>query len=169
MNQIMSKYQGKQAELKNELVNTPLTQKQVLKMAQEYKETKAELVKMMPEAICFIGKVGQKKPYLRKSGIRWLATHAGISTKIVNHEKDRHGKDSDKLTWRFWVLATAPNGRQMEAVGACCSDERKKDQWYGKMENDCMTIAQTRATNRAVLDLLGGGDVSAEEMESETE
>ena len=151
----------KQAETsRNELVNRPLTQTQVLKLAREYKETKAELVKMMPEAICYI----KEKPYLRKSGIRWLATHAGISTKILNHEKERHGKDSDKLTWRFWVVATAPNGRQMEAVGACCSDEKKKDQWHGKLENDCMAIAQTRATNRAVLDLLGGGDVSADEI-----
>ena len=57
----------------------------------------------------------------------------------------------------------------MEAVGACCSDEREKKLWRGKMENDCMTTAQTRATNRAVLDLLGGGDVSAEEMGGETE
>ena len=32
-----------------------------------------------------------------------------------------------------------------------------------------MAIAQTRATNRAVLDLLGGGDVSAEEMSGDEE
>ena len=141
-------------------MNTTLTPAQVLKQAKEYKELKNDLIQLLPDAVCIIN----DKPHLRKSGVRHLATHAGISARIEKHEMERHGKDNELLTWRFWVIATAPNGRQMEAVGACCSDERKKEQWNRKQENDVMAIAETRAKNRAILDLLGGGDVSAEEM-----
>ena len=48
-----------------------------------------------------------------------------------------------------------------DAVGSCASNERR----FAHIDHDVRAIAHTRSKNRAVADLVGGGEVSAEEIE----
>ena len=61
------------------------------------------------------------------------------------------------------VKVSAQNGRFAFGVGACASNERN----FSHVEHDTRSTAHTRAKNRAVSDLIGGGEVSAEEMMAE--
>ena len=60
------------------------------------------------------------------------------------------------------VKADAPWGQSSESVGACATDEET-----GRRKitiADAIATAETRATNRAVSNLIAMGEVSAEEM-----
>jgi hypothetical protein len=48
-------------------------------------------------------------------------------------------------------------------IGTCSTTERK----FSKPEHDILAIAHTRAKNRAISDLIGLGEVSAEELEAD--
>jgi hypothetical protein len=48
-------------------------------------------------------------------------------------------------------------------VGACASNERR----FAHLDHDVRATAHTRGKNRAIADLVGGGEVSAEELEGE--
>ena len=56
----------------------------------------------------------------------------------------------------------APNGRINTGVGICDSKERN----FAHLEHDVYATAHTRAKSRAISDMVAGGVVSAEEMES---
>jgi len=67
-----------------------------------------------------------------------------------------------KKTFVFTVVyrATAPNGQYMDGDGAC-------DTWedgYADSYHNVRATAHTRAKNRAIADLVGFGEVSAEEI-----
>jgi len=69
-----------------------------------------------------------------------------------------------KRTFVFTVIyrATAPNGQYMEGDGAC-------DTWedgYPDSYHNARAVAHTRAKNRAIADLVGFGETSAEEIRS---
>jgi hypothetical protein len=94
--------------------------------------------------------------YAKKSAFRKLALAFGISVEIV-----REDRIDFKTSTAFLITAKAisPNGRFMTAVGSCHTDEKK----FSKA-SDARAVAQTRATNRAVADLIGWSTPSAEEM-----
>jgi len=60
------------------------------------------------------------------------------------------------------AVATSPSGRTSEAIGCASEDERE----FAK-DHDLIALASTRAKNRAIADLIGFGEVSAEELEAE--
>jgi hypothetical protein len=62
--------------------------------------------------------------------------------------------------------AIAPSGRFQDGDGYCSVDEPRFDKSGGrrKIENDLRTTATTRAKTRAISDLLGTGEVPAEEI-----
>jgi hypothetical protein len=103
----------------------------------------------------------QGKNFIKKSGWRKLALVFNVSDSIVEEKKD--ARDDKSFVWTFKVRATAPNGRYSEAVGSCDSSERK----FSKLEHDVRATAHTRAKSRAISDLIGAGEVSAEELEDE--
>ena len=96
--------------------------------------------------------------FKKKSAWRKLATAFNISTSVVEH-----GHDADANLYWFVIRATAPNGRCAEAWGGCSQGERNFSH-----PQDVRAQAQTRATSRAIADLIGAGEVSAEEMAEET-
>lgn len=122
------------------------------------------------------GKGMVKKPFIKKSGWRKLATAFNLSVEIVKEErrdyefmeyKDRKtGVVTIKAGFvvEITAKAIATNGRYMHATGSCASNERE----FSKLEHDLRATAETRAKNRAISDLIGGGDVSAEELEQQT-
>jgi len=105
------------------------------------------------------------RDFIKKSGYLKIATAFGLNSEIVRAEKDdlTTKEGTAYFLWRITVRAIAPNGRYMEAVGACASIERQ----FAHKDADVFAQAQTRATNRAISNLIGGGAVSAEEMKAE--
>lgn len=99
------------------------------------------------------------REFLKKSFWRRVATCFGLSLEMVSEE--RLILDG-KLAYRVMYRASAPNGRWMDGDGMCTQGEK------GQMiEHNIRAIAHTRAKNRAISDLVGGGEVSAEEMQDE--
>jgi len=96
---------------------------------------------------------------IKKSWFRKLATAFGISIDIVHQERVNYDWYH---VWNITAKAIAPNGRFATCCASCASNERD----YQKVENDVRTTAQTRASNRAIADLIGAWEVSAEETTS---
>lgn len=97
------------------------------------------------------------KKYIKKSGFRKLSTAFGISTQIMRE----HRLDfADYFVYEITVRAIASNGRYIETCSSCASNERE----FAHPENDTRATAQTRASNRAIADLIGSSETSAEEM-----
>ncbi|MDR2830068.1 MAG: hypothetical protein LBB45_03370 [Methanobrevibacter sp.] len=101
------------------------------------------------------------KRFKKKSAWRKLCKAFNLSTTIIDREimKDDKGRVNEAT---FIVRATEPSGRYVEAYGSC---SRREHQW-GRPNHDVPSTAQTRATNRAISDLIGAGEVTAEEMKS---
>ena len=137
--------------------------------------------------------IGTEK-FRKKSGWRKIATFFNLSTEIVEERKEMIG---DNTVYHFTVKALHKNGRFAVGTGSCDAYEKAvlKDGKYkskgnvikwGKRPNgksyplewewidavpnsihNIRTTAETRATNRAISNLVGGGEVSAEEVDQQ--
>jgi len=139
-----------------------------------------------------IGSGSNKSTFITKSGWRKIATAFNVTVEVVEKEKT---VENGVLTWKVKARATANNGKAAESWSACASNEsnhmeylksvdddmKQKDDVFkvdGKWrrlkhprevnEHDIIATAETRAKNRAISDLVGGGDVSAEEVTKES-
>ncbi|MDD2907600.1 MAG: hypothetical protein PHH98_03070 [Candidatus Gracilibacteria bacterium] len=90
--------------------------------------------------------------YINKKGYRKIALAFNISTQIINEKRIL---DGDNLIYDFTVRASTPMGRYTEASSSCSSNERD----FTHLNHDVRATAQTRATNRAISDLLGITDI----------
>ena len=99
----------------------------------------------------------QGKQYKKRSAYRKLARAFGISDEIIKEEHEAG-------VWRIHVRAFTPNGRSAVGVGSCSNTERQ----FAHPDHDIYAIAHTRAKNRAIADLIGSGEVSAEEVDAKT-
>lgn len=124
--------------------------------------------------------------HIKKSGWRKIATAFNVSTDVVDSEKT---VDDGVVRYKVKVRAEAPNGKSTEAVAICASNESNHMERLdsdadldrddvikvdGKIrrlkspkevnDHNLYATASTRAKNRAISDLVGGGEVSAEEM-----
>lgn len=98
------------------------------------------------------------RTFKKKSAWRKLARYFRISTEIVGI--DRSNVEGIFLA-TVRVRATAPWGQFAEAVGACGTDEASGRRTISTA--DAIATAETRATNRAISNLIAMGEVSAEE------
>ncbi|HEY8536651.1 MAG TPA: hypothetical protein VIL25_09375 [Vicinamibacterales bacterium] len=109
------------------------------------------------------------REYKRKSAWRKLARWAGISTEIIRAERwwEDDPDGTRHYAARVVVRATAPWGQTAEAVGLCDTREARfrSAGARAKATHDVEATAATRATNRAISDLIAAGEVSAEEIE----
>lgn len=118
-----------------------------------------------------IGVPGTQGGFVKRSGFSKLATFYGVSTEIREQRMERDDTDEGwpgkPLRARAVARATASNGRFAEGDGACAITEPRFTRASGrqKAEHDLMATAVTRATNRAISNLIGFGSVSAEEAE----
>lgn len=101
------------------------------------------------------------RTFKKKSGWRKLARHFNISSDVVRVEREMVGND---FLATVTVRARGPWGQSAEAVGACGTDEATGRRTITIA--DAIATAETRATNRAVSNLIAMGEVSAEEMQS---
>ncbi|HEX9414947.1 MAG TPA: hypothetical protein VF916_15690 [Ktedonobacterales bacterium] len=98
------------------------------------------------------------KDHIKKSGWLRLARAFGLSVRHIRSELMQEGTD-----WGYLVLveAMAPNGASMCGDGMCYASEKAKGM---DTRHNVHAHAYTRASNRAISNLVGGGEVSAEEL-----
>jgi len=107
---------------------------------------------------------GADGKFVKKSGWRKIATAFDLDVELVDEVVDR-ADDGRILRSKHTARATSPSGRVMEADGYCTVDEfTGRRASNPKIENDLRGTAATRAKNRAISDLVGMGEVSAEEV-----
>lgn len=140
-------------QLSNTLVMPLATPEQAQKAWQEYQQLKASVLNDTDYQQI------RKERYVKKSGFRKIATFFGLSDRIT--EKQRVDREDGSFMWMITVESEAPNGRKSQGIGACDSRERN----FAHVEHDVYATAHTRAKNRAISDMVAGGEVSAEEME----
>jgi hypothetical protein len=102
---------------------------------------------------------GNRK-FKKKSAWRKLGRHFGINTEIVRDELRLLGEGEFLAVCA--VRAISSWGQVAESLGACGSDEESGRRTITMA--DAIGTAQTRATNRAISDLIAMGEVSAEEL-----
>ena len=101
-----------------------------------------------------------EREFKKKSAWQKLARAFNVDTCIVDKEFQRTKTGAIKEAY-YCVRATLPNGRTVESDALCNRQEKGK----GKIkDHDIMAIAKTRATNRAIAELIGAGEVSSEEI-----
>lgn len=127
------------------------------------------------------------RPRKKKSAWRKLATAFNVSTRVVEKEIERD--DARNVLAAFFTVEASVGSRITNGSGYCevtekCCPTRlghkcRKAAWKGHYccENGCdgrkhwshanhdvIATAETRAKNRAIADLIGCGEVSAEEL-----
>lgn len=107
------------------------------------------------------------KRFVKKSGWRKIARAFNLSVEIVSLSVERDD-DGNPMRAECVARAIAPNGQVSDGDGYCAADEPRFDQRGGrqKLENDLRATATTRAKNRAIADLVGMGEDSAEEVDT---
>ena len=120
-----------------------------------YKSLQSEIDKAMPDCIITIsGRQFRKKNY-------WRAVRAAFGLKVwcVSEERIESGSD-----WGYSVLyrAEASHGMSADGDGVCMASEKAERQ---RSIHNVRSHAHTRAFNRSVSNLVGFGEVSAEEMQ----
>ena len=104
-----------------------------------------------------------KRHFKKKSAWQKLARAFNVDTHIVDRDIERTKMGKVKEAY-YCVRATLPNGRSVESDALCSRGEPGKDK---VSDHTIMSTAKTRATNRAIAELIGAGEVSAEEMGAE--
>jgi len=107
----------------------------------------------------------QGRPYVKKSGWLKYALATGLSLQLLEERVETRNGD---LIYHITYHAIAPGGRYADAVGSASRPEIahrrgiKPEEVY---DHHIRALAQTRACNRAISNLVGGGELSAEELE----
>ena len=140
---------------KNDVVKLPISVNEAVENWKKFLELKSRLLDKSDYQ-----NIGGKV-FIKKSGWRKLAQVFNITDSIVSEK--RTDREDGSILWEFEAKATAPNGRYSIGVGSCDSRERN----FSKKEHDVKSTAHTRSKSRAISDLIGGGEVSAEEIDVE--
>ena len=102
------------------------------------------------------------KEHPTKSFVRKVSRFFNLSCEITEDEAIEVG--GEIIGWKASARAThIGTGQYQEADGSCEMSEKSKDQ---QTIHNVRAHAITRAKNRAILDLVGFGEVSAEEINS---
>lgn len=128
----------------------------------DYRDLQKKLDESMPEQIMQLdGRPFRKKGYWRAIAVAFNLTVEPVaeSRSIIGQLPDATDDYAYSVTYR----ATTSSGRSTIGDGLCAASEKQR----GKMratEHNVRSHAHTRAFNRAVSNLVGFGEVSAEEV-----
>lgn len=100
------------------------------------------------------------KEYIKKSGRTKFEVAFNLSTRILEERKEVNPQDPTKFAYHYTVECKADNGRVIQEVGSCDNTEKPN-----VAEHVIRSMAKTRATSRAVFEMIGAGDMAAEEAE----
>ena len=146
-----------------QVVKPILTPEEALKQFEEFQKLKVKVLRPGKDTVRIGGEL-----FICKSGWRRIKTMYNISEEIL--ERTCQQRSDKSIIWIYRVRAIAPNGVFCDAEAAASTTEQFFRGKAGraleneKPENAVMAMAQTRAFNRAISDLIGGGEVSEEEM-----
>ena len=132
----------------------------------DYRELQKALDESMPDQLMTLdGKPFRKKGYWRAIAVAFNLTvepitDAAAERSIIGALDD----GSENYVYTVAYRATAPNGRSAIGDGTCAAAEKQKGRMKAT-EHNCRSHAHTRAFNRSVSNLVGFGEVSAEEVE----
>ncbi len=146
----------------------------VAEAIKEYHAIQKTLDAAMPDCIITI----QRRKFRKKNYWRGVATAFNLRLELVSETSMAHDGGPD---WGYVVVyrATAPNGRYADGDGSCFASEKAVYVWRDGNRTDevdeiaskanatvhnLRSHAHTRAKNRAISDLVGFGEVSAEEV-----
>lgn len=127
----------------------------------------------------FVNDAGKPARFLKKRGLRKLGVHYGFTYDLVDERlghkhdpaicarirfpdvmKDEKDCGCGISFARYIVRVTAPNGRVVVQPGLCSTSERRK---FTRVDHDVATTAYTRALSRAIADMIGISEPTAEE------
>ena len=126
----------------------------------EYRELQAAIDAEMPEQIMTINTSQGPKKFRKKGYWRACSKAFGVDCDEIVYE-NRIDLPNGEFCYEITVRAKDRTGRSGLGDGACDSSEKKGKQ---KTTHNVRSHAITRAKNRAISDLVGFGEVSAEEM-----
>lgn len=127
----------------------------------------------------------QGKQFKKKSAWRKLAMAGSISVQIIDERREE--LPNGDFAYHFNDRATHPNGRVMSGTGSCTAYEKalwKDGKWMTEKSiyesgrfvgkkwveatpntvHNVRSTAETRASNRAISNLIAAGEVSADEI-----
>lgn len=143
----------------------------VIEAFNDYQALQQGLDAAMPDALMTIqGRKFRKKAY-------WRAVARAFNLSVEQVSEGVVGAMDEQMKWGYTAVyrATAPNGAHADGDGTCMAKEKwsKKEHerggsgWSQATVHNVRSHAHTRAFNRAVSNLVGFGEVSAEEVEHE--
>ena len=146
---------------------------QMVEAFRQYQQLQQALDRAMPDQIIAIeGKRFRKKGYWRA-----LAVAFNLTVEAVHEERTVQGTfedDSSNFGYLVTYRASARHGRTVTGDGSCFAIEKARrsdggNPWSQRprqaTEHNIRSHAHTRAFNRAVSNLVGFGEVSAEEID----
>jgi ssDNA-binding Zn-finger/Zn-ribbon topoisomerase 1 len=161
--------------LESRVVMPAVSAQEALTAWNAYQELKQQILDPKTDIQVIHNQEFKKKSYWRK-----VATFFNLSIETRDEWKEQLGRT---MVWHFVVRAQAPNGRFVDGVGSCDVYEKAtlrdgkyqtynsyKNKWEEAVANsphNVRSTAYTRAYNRSVSDLIGGGEVSAEEVQAQ--
>jgi hypothetical protein len=144
------------------LVRPIATPEDVRANFEAFQKLKLSLLDPKTDIQVYTDSKGNQTKRIKKSGCKKIATAFGLDVKPVKRTVDNLSDGG--VFVEYTVEAFAPNGRVAVGIGGADTSEG----FYASRKNhklqDVYATAFTRAANRAVLDLVGGGEVSAEEI-----
>lgn len=147
-----------------------VTPDEAVKAFNEYQQLKQKL-RGAGDFIGFKDRDGNPKEAPTKQWRSKLTRFFGISTEVVEEQMEYLPDGS--FVVKVKARATAPNGLYQEGDGSCWSKTKERYDYKGEQVGDLYhntrSHAITRAKNRAVLELVGFGEVSAEEIDEDEE
>jgi len=132
-----------------------------------YQSMQKILDKLMPDMIIEAGTNpdGSAKLFRRKGYWKAIAQGFSLSVELVTEQREEREHD---FGYCVTYKATDPRtGRSADGDGACFATEKAQRRGgIGGTEHNVRAHAHTRATNRAISNLVAFGEVSAEELET---
>lgn len=134
-----------------------------------YRDLQAALDRAMPDQIQVIPSSTGDRDHRKKGYWRAVAIAFNLDVELVSEERDDTAVTVDgEPDWGYLVTyrAATKTGRAMTGDGACYASEKHERQ---RTVHNIRAHAHTRAKNRAISDLVAFGEVSAEEIERDTD
>lgn len=135
---------------------------EAVKAFNEYQKLKTKL-RGPGDFARFKDRDGNEKEAPTKQWRAKITRFFGINCEMILEEREDLPDGTFVIKVRY--RAIAPNGMSMEGDGSCWS--KTKESGKGDLYHNTRSHAHTRAKNRAVLELAGFGEVSAEEIEED--
>ena len=137
---------------------TPADVDQIIQMLKAFDDFKNKALSKNDYAVI------KGKKSVKRSGWSKYAVACNVSTEL--REERVEERDGHRIYHFVYRAIHLPSGRYADAAGSASEKEKSEEEW-NHPEHDVRSLAQTRAYNRAISNLVGGGEISAEELSTD--